>query len=159
MRNHSHIIALACALCLAGAIDGRAAGTWTLQSNDGPSGKNCTLTTTDDGRPLSISLSHVKGETDQSVVGISFKDPNLVKPGTKTLATLDFDNGTSERRRLEAPPGEPLLIPMVASDLDGVLRPFSESRSLKVTTRYGSTTFSLAGLADQIPALRDCAGS
>ena len=159
MRSFSYIAVLASGLCLAGAANSLAAEAWTLQSRDGPNGKICSLSTIDRGRALSISLSHVGASTDQGVVGILFKDASLVKPGTKTLATLEFDNGTNERRRLEASPGEPLLIPIFASDLDGVFRAFSESRTLKVTTRYGSTSFSLDGMADRIPALRECAGS
>lgn len=159
MRNPSLIAGLAFGLCLAGAFDSRAAEAWTLQSRGGPDGKLCSLTTDDRGRALSISLSHVGASTDQGVVGIAFKDPSLVKPGTKTLATLEFDNGTRESHRLEASPGKPLLIPIVASDLADVFRTFSESRKLTVTTRYGSTSFSLEGMADRIPALRDCASS
>jgi hypothetical protein len=41
--------------------------------------------------------------------------------------------------------------------LQDALQTFSGSRKLTVATRYGSTSFSLDGLANRIPALRDCA--
>jgi hypothetical protein len=37
-----------------------------------------------------------------------------------------------------------------------LLQDFAESRQLRVTTRIGSTSFSLDGIADHIPDLRRC---
>jgi hypothetical protein len=157
MRRTSSIVAFACIAWLADATHCMAAETWTLQNEDGPNGKTCSLSTIDRGRALSFSLS--TSSTDQGVIRISFEDPELVQPGTKTLATLEFDNGTRERHRLEASSDGPLLIPIVASNMDDALQSLSASRTLKITTRYGSTSFTLDGIADHMPALRHCADS
>lgn len=134
-----------------------AAETWTLDSQAGDKGKSCSLSRTDRGRSFSVSLAYLSEAGDQGVVGLAFNEPKLMQGAKKALATLTFDNGTSESHRIEVTPAGPLLVPIVALNLPDVLQTFSQSRKLTVATRYGSTSFSLDGLANRIPALRDCA--
>ncbi len=157
MHHTPQLALLVCIACLAGAADSTAAGTWTLRSQDGQNGKICSLSTTDQGRPFSISVSRISRSTDQGVVGVLFEDPKVVQAGTKTLARLEFDNGTSGSHRLEAKPGGASLVPIVASSVQDSLRAFSESRRLTIVTRIGSTSFSLDGIADHVPELFQCA--
>lgn len=157
MRGTSHLILLACVASLA-AASGAAAETWTLRSHDGQNGKGCSLSTTDRGRALSITVSPVAPAADQAIVGIAFKDPTVVRAGTKTLATIELDNGARGDHRLEAMSDGSSLIPIVTSNVQDVLQDFAKSRQLRVTTRIGTTSFSLDGIADHIPDLRRCAG-
>ncbi len=149
----THLIPLACVACLAAAPDA-AAEAWTLRSHDGRDGKTCSLSTIDRGRPLSITVSTV----DDGIVGIAFADPKVVRAGTKTLATIELDNGARSDHRLEAMADGSSLIPIVTSNVQDVLKDFAESRQVRVTTRVGTTSFSLEGIADHIPDLRRCAG-
>jgi hypothetical protein len=152
----SHLISLACVASLA-AAPGAAAEAWTLRSHDGQDGKTCSLSTVDRGRALAITVSPVAPAADQGIVGIAFKDPTVVRAGTKTLATFELDNGTRGDHRLEAMADGSSLIPIVTANVQDVLQHFAESRQLRVTTRVGTTSFSLDGIADHIPALRRCA--
>ena len=136
-----------------------AAETWTLDSSTSDKGKSCSLSRTDRGRNFVVTLAFVSAANEQAIVGLAFSEPKLMKGAKKALATLTFDNGTSESHRIEATPAGPLLVPIVTLNLPEVLQTFSESQKLTVATRYGSTSFSLDGLATRIPALRDCAGS
>jgi hypothetical protein len=140
------------------AHDAGAGEAWTLDSHAKGNGKNCSLSRTDRGRMFSVTLSLLPAD-DQGVIGLAFAEPKLMKGAKKALATLTFDNGTSESHRIEATPAGPLLVPIVTLNLPDVLQTFSESRKLTVATRYGSTSFSLDGLASRVAALRDCAGS
>ena len=74
------------------------------------------------------------------------------------MATLEFGNGVSKSHRVELAPSGTIQIPIVALGVEDVLQTFSESRGLTIATRFGSTSFSLEGIADRLPALRDCAG-
>jgi hypothetical protein len=132
---------------------------WTLDRRTDGSSKSCTLSRVDRGRPFSITLAFLPDTADQAMVRLSFSEPKLVQGAKKSLATLDFDNGTSEVHRVEAAPDGAILIPIVALKVEDVLQTFSESQRLTVATRFGSTSFSLGGIANRISALRDCAGS
>lgn len=159
MRRPSHLALLAWIACLAESAISLAGEPWSLQSHDGQNGKTCSLSTSDRGRALAISVSLAAPSTDQGIVGISFDDPKVVRAGTKTLATLEFDNGARGDHRLEAMTGGSSLIPIVTSNVQDVLRTLSESQKLRIATRFGSTSFSLDGIADHISDLRQCAGS
>jgi hypothetical protein len=135
-----------------------AAEAWTLDSHAQGNGKTCSLSRTDRGRSFSVTLSLLPDD-NQGVIGLAFAEPKLMQGAKKGLATLTFDNGTSESHRIEVTPAGPLLVPIVTLDLPDVLQTFSESRKLTVATRYGSTSFNLDGLGNRIGALRDCAGS
>ncbi len=135
-----------------------AAEAWTLDSRSDANGKLCSLSRMDDGRPFSISLAFVPDTRDQAVVRLSFNEPKLMQGAKKALATLEFGNGASQSHRVELAPSGTIQIPIVALGVEDVLQTFSESQSLTVATRFGSTSFSLAGIADRLPALRDCAG-
>jgi hypothetical protein len=153
--RHIQLIAVASIALL--AIHGAAVGeTWKLDSHAGDKGKRCSLSRTDRGRTLAVTLALLPGD-DQGVIGLAFDEPGLMKGAKKALATLTFDNGSSESHRIEVTPAGPLLVPIVSLSLQDALQTFSGSRKLTVATRYGSTSFSLDGLANRIPALRDCA--
>ena len=136
-----------------------AAEEWTLDSRTDGNGKSCSLSRVDRGRPFSIALALLPETTNQAVIRLSFSEPKLIQGAKKALATLEFDNGTSEVHRVEAAPNGAILIPIVALKVEDVLQTFSESQKLTVATRFGSTSFSLGGVAKRISALRDCAGS
>jgi hypothetical protein len=157
MRPASLLCAIFIAL-LATAHSAYAVEAWTLDSRTGDNGRSCSLTRMDRGRSFSVTLAFLPHATDQGVVGLVFDEPKLIQGAKKALATLEFDNGTSERHRIEVTPGGPLLVPIISSRLQDVLRTFSESSKLTVATRFGSTSFNLDGISDHIPALRDCAG-
>lgn len=131
---------------------------WTLDSRTDGNGKSCSLSRMDRGRPFSITLAFLPDATDQAVVRLSLNQPELLQGAKKALATLEFSNGTSEIHRIEVAPSGAILIPIVALKIEDVLQTFSESQRLTVATRFGSTLLSLEGIANQIPALRDCAG-
>lgn len=131
---------------------------WTLDSQTDGNSKSCSLSRVDRGRPFSIALAFLPDTTDQAMVRLSFSEPKLIQ-GAKALATLEFDNGTSEIHRVEVTPRGAIQIPIVALKVDDVLQTFSQSQKLTVATHFGSTSFSLEGIANRIPALRDCAGS
>jgi hypothetical protein len=132
---------------------------WTLDRRTDGSSRSCTLSRVDRGRPFSLTLAFLADTADQAMVRLSFSEPKLIQGAKKSLATLDFDNGTSEVHRVEAAPDGAILIPIVALNVEDVLQTFSESQRLTVATRFGSTSFSLGGIANRISALRDCASS
>jgi hypothetical protein len=132
---------------------------WSLDSQTDGNSKSCSLSRVDRGRPFSIALAFLPNTADQAVVRLSFSEPKLIQGAKKALATLEFDNGTSEVHRVETSPNGAILIPIVALNVEDVLQTFSESQRLNVATRFGSTSFSLGGIANRLPALRDCAGS
>ena len=152
------LICAAFALLLGTSHGADAAEAWTLDSQSDANGKLCSLSRMDDGRPFSITLAFVPDTRDQAVVRLSFKEPELLRGAKKALATLDFDNGASQSHRVELTPSGTIQIPIIALGVEDVLRTFSDSQSLTVATRFGSTSFSLEGIADRLPALRDCAG-
>ena len=156
MRN---LIAAACALLLGTSHGASAAEAWALDRETDGKGKTCSLSRMDDGRPFSITLGFMPSTTDQGVIRLSFNEPKLMQDAKKALATLEFDNGVSHRHRIELAPSGTIRIPIVALDMDDVLQAFSQSQRLTVATRFGSTSFSLEGIADRLTALRDCAGS
>jgi hypothetical protein len=131
---------------------------WVLDRQAGDKGQTCSLSRMDRGRRFSLTLTPSVNMTDQVVVGLAFNEPKLIQGAQKALATLEFDNGTSERHRIGLTPDGVLLVPIVTQDLQDILQTFSESRKLTVATRFGSTSFGLDGLGARIPALRDCAG-
>ena len=132
---------------------------WTLDSQTDGNSKSCSLSRVDRGRAFSITLAFLPDTTDQAMVRLSFREPKLVQGAKKALATLEFDNGTSEIHRVEVAPSGTIQIPIVALKVDDVLQTFSQSQKLTVATHFGSTSFSLGGIANRIPALRDCAGN
>jgi hypothetical protein len=136
-----------------------AAEEWALDSQTDGNGKSCSLSRVDRGRPFSIALAFLPDTTDQAMVRLSFSEPKLTQGAKKALATLEFDNGTSEVHRIEVAPNGTIQIPIVALEVDNVLQAFSQSKKLTVATHFGSTSFSLGGIAKRITALRDCAGS
>ena len=147
-------VAMLVATCGAAASDG-----WTLDRQTSDRGKNCSLSRTDRGRTFSVTLALLPDTTDQGVVGVAFDQPKLIQ-GTRrsAIATLQFSNGNAETHRIEETAGGLLLIPMVSLRLQDLLQKFRESRKLTVATDFGTTAFNLDGIADHIPALRDCAG-
>jgi hypothetical protein len=152
------LICAAFALLL-GASQGASAGeAWTLDSQIDGKGKTCSLSRMDQRRPFSITLAFLPAATDQGVIRLSFNEPKLIQDAKKALATLEFDNGASESHRVEVASNGTIQIPIVALKVDDVLQNFSESQRLTVATPFGSTSFSLEGIANRIPALRDCAG-
>jgi hypothetical protein len=132
---------------------------WFLDHQAGDKGNICSLSRMDRGRRFALTLAPSGNATDQAVVGLAFDEPKLIQGAQKALAILEFDNGTSERHRIGLTSDGLLLVSIVTLDLQDSLQTFSESKSLTVATHFGSTSFSLDGLADRIPALRDCAGS
>jgi hypothetical protein len=147
---------LACIAFLAIAHDATGGEAWILDSRTAANTKSCSLTRTERGRTLSVTLTMAPGAPDQGVVGLTFDGPKLTGRAKKTLATLRFDNGTAESHRIEATPAG-LLIPIVALDLEDLLQTFAASRKLTVTTPSGSRALDLEGIGARIPALRDCA--
>lgn len=142
------------------AMGGAGAGeAWVLDHQAGDKGEICSLSRMDRGRRFSLTLTPSGNTTDQAVVGLAFGEPKLIQGAQKALVTLEFDNGTSESHRIGLTSDGVLLVPIVTLNLQGILQTFSESKKLTVATRFGSTSFSLDGLAARIPALRDCAGS
>jgi len=131
---------------------------WTLDSQTDGNSKSCTLSRSDRGRPFSITLAFLPDTIDQAMVRLSFSEPKLIQGANKAVANLEFDNGASEVHRVEAAPNGAILIPIVALKIEDVLQTFSESQRLTVATRFGSTSFSLEGIANRISALRACAG-
>jgi hypothetical protein len=148
---------LACIAFLAMAHDATGGEAWILDSHTAGSTKSCSLSRTDNGRALSVTLTVAPGAIDQGVVGLTFDGPKLIGHAKTTLATLRFDNGTTESHRIEATSAG-LLIPIVALDLEEVLQTFAASRKVTVTTRSGSRSLDLQGIGARIPALRECAG-
>jgi hypothetical protein len=136
-----------------------AADEWTLDSQTDGNSKRCSLSRVDRGRPFSMTLAFLPDTTDQAVVRLSFSEPKLMQGAKKALVTLEFDNGTIEVHRVELAPSGTIEIPIVALNVDDVLQTFSQSQELTVATHFGSTSFSLGGIANRLPALRDCAGS
>ncbi len=132
---------------------------WVLDRQAGDKGNICSLSRMDRGRRFSLTLTPSVSTTDQVVVGLAFDEPKLIQGAQKALATLEFDNGTSESHRIGLTPDGVLLVPIVTQDLQDILQTFSESQKLTVATRFGSTSFGLDGLGARIPALRNCAGS
>ena len=128
-----------------------------MDSKTDGNNKSCSLSRVDHGRPFSISLAFLPGTADQAMIRLSFSEPKLMQGAKKALATLDFDNGTSEFHRAEAAPDGAVLISIAALQVQDLLQSFSESRNLTVATHYGSTSLSLRGIARWIPDLRDCA--
>jgi hypothetical protein len=142
-----------------GAMGSAGAGeAWVLDRQAGDKGQICSLSRMDRGRHFSLTLTPSGNATDQVVVGLAFDEPKLMQGAHKALATLEFDNGTSENHRIGLTPDGVLLVPIVTQDLQDILQTFSESKKLTVATRFGSTSFGLDGLGARIPALRDCAG-
>jgi hypothetical protein len=131
---------------------------WALDSQTDGNGKACSLSRVDQGRPFSITLEFLPSTADQGVIRLSFDEPRLMQGAKKALATLEFDNGTSQNHRVEVASSGTVQVPIVALQVDDVLQTFSQSRRLTVATRLGSTSFSLVGIADRLPALRACAG-
>jgi hypothetical protein len=131
---------------------------WVLDGQAGDKGKICSLSRIDRGRHFSFTLTPSGDTTDEAVVGLAFDEPTLIQGAQKALATLEFDNGTSESHRIGLTSDGLLLVPIVTLNLRDVLQTFSESKNLTVATHFGSTSFSLNGLAARIPALRKCAG-
>jgi hypothetical protein len=155
-------IQLIWATCFAilGAVHGAGANeAWTLDKHMIGKSKSCSLSRTDQGRSLSVSLALLSGKTDQGVIALVFDEPKLIQGAHKALATLEFDNGTRESHRLEVTSQGHLQVPIVALNLPDALQTFASSRTLTVRTHFGSTSFDLAGIGDRIPALRECAGS
>jgi hypothetical protein len=132
---------------------------WVLDRQAGDKGQICSLSRIDRGRRFSLTLTPSGNTTDQALVGLAFDEPKLIQGAQKALATLEFDNGTSESHRIGVTSDGLLLMPIVAQDVLDTLQIFSESKKLTVATRFGSTSFNLDGLGARIPDLRDCAGS
>lgn len=158
MRS-AHLVCISFVAMLVATCSVAASDTWTLDSQTGGKGKSCALSRTDRGRTVSVTLALLPDTTDQGVVGVSFDEPKLIQ-GTRrsAIATLQFSDGKPETHRIEETTGGLLLIPMVSLRLRDLLQKFQESRRLTVATDFGSTAFNLDGIADHIPALRDCAG-
>jgi hypothetical protein len=152
------LICAAFVLLLGTSHGADAAEAWALENQSDANGKLCSLSRVDDGRPFAIALAFVPDTRDQAVVRLSFKEPELLRGAKKALATLEFGNGVSQGHRVELTPSGAIQIPIVALGVDEVLQTFSESQGLTIATRFGSTSFSLEGIADRLPALRDCAG-
>jgi hypothetical protein len=150
--------ALLCAILIAALSVTDAAGAgeaWTLDHQAGDRG--CSLSRMDRGRHFSLTLAPADDAADHAVVGLSFDEPKLMQDAKKAVATLEFDNGTSESHRLGVSSDGFLWMPIVAQDLQHILQTFSESTKVTVATRFGSTSFGLDGLGARIPALRACA--
>ena len=143
-----------------GASGGAAAAdAWMLDSRTGDRGKSCSLSRTDQGRTFSVTLDLLTDEADQGIIGLAFDEPRLIQGARRSaVAMLQFSNGNAETHRIEQIAGGLLLVPMVSLNLQDLLRTFQDSRKLTVATDFGSTAFNLDGIADHIPALRDCAG-
>jgi hypothetical protein len=158
MRS-AHLMCLSFLAMLVATCSAAASDAWTLDRQTSDRG-NCSLSRTDRGRTFSVTLALLPNTTDQGVVGVAFDQPKLIQ-GTRrsAVATLQFSNGNAETHRIEETDGGLLLIPMVSLRLQDLLQKFRESRKLTVATDFGSTAFNLDGIADHIPALRDCAGS
>jgi hypothetical protein len=152
------LIAAAFTLLLGTSHSASAVEAWALDSETDGKGKTCSLSRLDQGRPFSISLAFLPATTEQGVIRLSFDEPKLMQDAKKALATLEFDNGVSQSHRIELAPSGTIRIPIVALDMDDVLQSFSQSQRLTVATRFGSTSFSLEGIADRLTALLDCAG-
>ena len=151
---------LATCFAILGAVHSAGADeAWTLDKHTAGKNKSCSLSRTDQGRSLSVSLALLSGKTDQGIIGLAFDEPKLIQGTNKALATIEFDNGTREGHRIEVTPQGHLLVPIVALNLPGTLQTFSESRTLTVATRFGSTSFNLEGIGARVPDLRACAGS
>jgi hypothetical protein len=150
--------ALLCAVLIAAvaATDAaRAADVWILDRQAGD--KGCSLSRMDRGRPFSLTLAPSGDAADHAVLGLAFDEPKLMQDAKKAVATLEFDNGTSEHHRLGTTSDGHLWMPIVARDLQDLLRTFSDSSNVTVATRFGSTSFDLDGLGARIPDLRACA--
>lgn len=130
---------------------------WTLDSQVVGQGKRCTLSHPDQGRTFSVALSTVPQARDEALVGLLFDEPALMKGAKKGLATVEFDSGAIQNHRIETTPSGTLLLPMVTLDLPDLLATLGQSKNVTVTTRFGSASFDLRGLAAQLPALRACA--
>ena len=152
------LIAGAFTLLLGTSHGASAAEAWALDSETDVKGTICSLSRMDDGRPFAVSLAFVPDTADQAMIRLSFNVPELLRGAKKALATVEFDNGVSQSHRVELTPNGTIQIPIVALGVEDVLETFSQSESLTVATRFGSTSFSLEGIADRFPALRDCAG-
>ena len=156
------LISLLVTACIAmlGTIHGAGAeDAWNLEAHASGKGKTCTLSRLDQGRPFSVTLKLLPGKTDQGVVGLAFDEPTLIQGAKKALAMLKFDNGTNESHRIEVMQAGHIMIPIIALNLPDTLQTFSQSSTVTVATRYGSTSFDLDGIGDRIPDLRACAGS
>jgi hypothetical protein len=149
--------ALLCAVLIAAlaAEAAHAGDAWILDRQAGD--KGCSLSRVDRGRPFSLSLAPSADAADHAVVGLAFDEPKLMQDAKKAVATLEFDNGASEHHRLGTTSDGHLWMPIVARDLQDLLRAFSEASKLTVATRFGSTSFGLDGLGARIPDLRACA--
>jgi hypothetical protein len=159
MRS-AHMVCISFVAMLVATCGAAASTTWTLDSQTGDKGKSCSLSRTDQGRTISVTLALLPDTTDQGVVGVEFDQPKLIQGARRSaIATLQFSNGNAETHRIEETAGGLLLIPMVSLRLQDLLQKFQDSSRLTVATDFGSTAFNLDGIADHIPALRDCAGS
>ena len=146
---------LLCAILIVAlaATDACAGEAWVLDRQAGD--KGCSLSRMDRGRHFSLTLAP---SADHNVVGLVFDEPKLMQGAQKAVATLGFDDGTSESHRLGVTADGRLWMPIVTEDLQDILQAFSDSTKVTVSTRFGSTSFALDGLGGRIPALRDCAG-
>ena len=158
MRS-THLILAACFAILGAAHSAGADEAWTLDNYTIAKNKACSLSRMDQGRRFSMFLTLISGKTDQGLIGLAFDDAKLIQGANKALATLEFDNGTRESHRLEVTSTGHLLVRIVTLNLPDALQTFSESRTLTVATRFGSTSYNLEGIGDRIPELRACAGS
>lgn len=159
MRWMSSLVLAVC-IAILGVTHGASADeVWTLDKHTVAKNKTCSLSRMDQGRSFSVFLTLLSGKTDQGMIGLAFDEPKLIQGANKALATLEFDNGTRESHRIEVTSTGHLLVPIVALNLPNALQTFSESKTLTVATRYGSTSFDLDGIGDRIPDLRACAGS
>ena len=159
MRWMSSLVLAAC-IAILGALHGtRADEAWTLDSHPVGKSKSCSLSRMDQGRNFSVTLALLSGKTDQGIIGLAFDEPKLIQGAKKALAMLKFDNGTNESHRIEVMQAGHIMIPIIALNLPDTLQTFSQSSTVTVATRYGSTSFDLDGIGDRIPDLRACAGS
>ena len=143
-----------CLIAILAAEPARGSETWTLDK-----GSSCSLSRTDGGRPLSVTLAFLPDTTDQGVVSLAFDEPELMGDAKKALATLKFDDRKRQSHRIEMTPDGALLVPIVSLKMQKFLQTLSETTNLTIATRHGSTSFNLDGIAAHIADLRDCAGS
>lgn len=152
MRS-AHLCCAACLVILAAVRGAGASEAWTLDS------ESCSLSRMDRGRSFSVTLAFLPDTTDQGVVSLAFDEPGLMQGAKKALASLKFDKRKGQSHRIEKTPDGALLVPIVSLKMQVFLQTLSETKKLTVTTRHGSTSFDLDGIATHIADLRDCAGS
>jgi hypothetical protein len=154
-----HLCCIAILASLAGVRSADGDEAWTLDSSTGGNGKSCSLSRMDRGRSFSVTLAFLPDTTDQGVVSLAFDEPGLMQGAKKALASLKFDKKKRQRHRIEETSDGALLVPIVSLKMQAFLQTLSEAKMLTVTTRHGSTSFTLDGIAAHIADLRDCAGS